>query len=217
MMTGDNLNNLRDRWRATLASLGAEPEASQAAFADVVACYRQPWRRYHTLEHLNTMFEQLALIGGAAANSAAVALAVWMHDVVYDTHRADNEAASAAYARRVLASLGVDATTIAAVQGLVLATAGHDAQEGDELADAFLDADLSVLGASPERYDSYSRAIREEYAWVGEAEYRAGRGDVLRRLLGRPCLYRTVLCRASLETNARLNIARELALLGPAA
>ena len=56
----------------------------------------------------------------AAANP--IEAAIWFHDVVYDTHRTDNERLSAEWAGRVLTAAGVPGPTISRVQELVLAT-----------------------------------------------------------------------------------------------
>ena len=75
------------------------------------------------------------------------------------------------------------------------------------------DIDLSILAAEPARYDGYAGAIRREYAWVGEAEYRAGRAKVLQSFLQRPLLYVTAPCRFRWEDAARSTLEREIAAL----
>jgi predicted metal-dependent HD superfamily phosphohydrolase len=81
--------------------------------------------------------------------------------------------------------------------------------EPDEIDDAqvLIDADLAVLGASQKRYETYSRQIRLEYAWVPDTEYRRGRQRVLETFLGRPKLYHFLTI---LEGRARRNLSNEL-------
>lgn len=50
-------------------------------------------------------------------------------------------------------------------------------------AQVLLDADLAIPGSSEPVYQSYARQIRQEYAWVPEAEYRQGRRRVLENFL----------------------------------
>ncbi|MGB6116973.1 MAG: hypothetical protein WBF87_02015, partial [Mesorhizobium sp.] len=83
---------------------------------------------------------------------------------------------------------------------------------GDERADTrlFLDMDLSILGAEPERYCAYEDEVRREYGWVDDATWRAHRADFLVAFLARERLYSTDLLRETFETRARANMAASL-------
>jgi predicted metal-dependent HD superfamily phosphohydrolase len=74
----------------------------------------------------------------------------------------------------------------------------------------FLDIDLAILGAKEEIYQRYSDSIRAEYDWVPIDQYRAGRGNVLRRFLDRSSLFFTAEMAACFEEQARTNLAAEL-------
>jgi predicted metal-dependent HD superfamily phosphohydrolase len=140
-----------------------------------------------------------------------VALAAFLHDVVYDSRASDNEERSAEYARELLTGFGAERDVREETARLILLTKTHEASADDDGC-RLLDADLSILGAEPEVYDAYARAIRQEYAWVPEEEYRAGRRRVLERFLARPHIYFTPAFRAR-EDQARSNIAHEIASL----
>jgi predicted metal-dependent HD superfamily phosphohydrolase len=203
---------LESDWAALLAPFGVRADAAHAAFHDLAAAYSGAGRFYHNLDHIRQV---LAVIDGArelAANLPAVRLAAWLHDVVYDTHAADNEARSATYAGRVLAALDLPRDLIAQVQALILATKDHRAADADSA--LLLDADLSTLGSEYDQYRRYARAIRREYAWVPEAEYRSGRAKVLESFLRRERIYHTQPLFAALEAQARRNLAAELRDLG---
>lgn len=73
--------------------------------------------------------------------------------------------------------------------------------------------DLSILGAEPERYDAYARAIREEYGHVPEPAWRAGRAAVMQRFLDSSRLFPDADFAARLDASARANIRREIAAL----
>ena len=101
---------------------------------------------------------------------------------------------------------------------MIEATATHTpAVLGDAAADRdaalFLDMDLSILGAPPAAFDAYEEAIRREYDWVDEADWRKGRADVLKRFAARPAIFHTEVFGQRLEAPARQNIARSLARL----
>ena len=78
----------------------------------------------------------------------------------------------------------------------------------------FLDMDLAILGADEDVYHAYSQAIRAEYIWVAEEDFRRGRGRVIEDFLQRPSLFYTPMMVASLEKQARHNLNAELRELG---
>eukprot|EP00727_Mastigamoeba_balamuthi_P006455 m51a1_g243 hypothetical protein (241) ;mRNA; f:146849-147748 len=197
--------------------------------------YREPWRRHHRERHVQEMVALLAAHppppplaadpageadeADAADAGQALLLAAWFHDAVYEPQRSDNEERSADLFRRFCAEAPVPSVapaTAAAVVRLIDATRAHTegaAAGACPLLDAFLDADLAVLGAPAPRYDEYARDIRAEYSAYSDAQYCAGRAAVLRGFLAAPRLYRTSWGAALFEAQARANIARELAAL----
>jgi predicted metal-dependent HD superfamily phosphohydrolase len=199
---------LRARWDADVS--GAPGERSDAAFADLIARYREPHRRYHTTAHLDAVFDALDLLG---ERRPAVRLAAWYHDVIYDPTASDNEAASAALARHVLPRLGVDPTVVAETARLIELTRDHAVAADDTAGAALIDADLSVLGADPSVYDRYATSVRAEYGHVSDGVWRAGRAAVLRSFLDRPVLFLTGTGRDRWEGPARVNLTRELHIL----
>jgi predicted metal-dependent HD superfamily phosphohydrolase len=182
-----------------------------AAFERLLARHREPHRRYHTERHLLAVLRAVeGLIAEVAVDDAgAVRLAAFFHDAVYRP-ASDDEAASAALARRELRALGVAEHRVDAVARLVLATAEHDARLPDE--QVLCDADLSVLAAEPAVYAAYARGVRAEYGGVDDAEWTAGRRAVVQRFLQRETLYATAPMRAQ-EPRARANLEAELAAL----
>ena len=203
---------LRARWDTTLRGLGI---ADDGLFDEVIARYGEDHRRYHTVEHVGAVVvraEELAEAEGLAEPNA-VLLAAWFHDAIYDPRAADNEARSAAWAAEVLSSRGAPAALVERVAELVVLTADHAAAPDEVETAVLLDADLEVLAAAPADYDRYAEAVREEYDFVPDEAFRAGRRRVLEGLLARP-LFRT-MAMAEAEPVARANLARELERLTP--
>ena len=130
---------------------------------------------------------------------------------MYDTHRDDNEERSAAWARKYLAERGANAAAVQRIVDMILATRTHEPGDGD--APLMVDVDLGILGASPAAFEAYDAAIRKEYRWVPEAQYRKGRADVLRRFLTRPNIYTTPTFRNAYEDRARSNLESGIARL----
>ena len=196
-------------WQGTAARAGLAGPETEAIFQDLCLRYSEPGRAYHNLDHIAAMMETVSSFGDKVHDDAAVRLAVWFHDAVYDTRRSDNEDESALYALGALKG-GVWDSLRMRVMILIGKTKTHEAPPGDTDCQILLDADLAVLGSSAADYDLYARAIRKEYAWVPEAEYRVGRRKVLESFLGRDRLYHTPSLFDTLEQAARANLRREI-------
>ncbi|MFI0739486.1 hypothetical protein ACH4PU_15580 [Streptomyces sp. NPDC021100] len=184
--------------------------------ADLLSRWSEPQRRYHTTAHLTAVLDrvdELAEHARSARDLAAVRLAAWFHDAVYLPERSTNEERSARLAGRALAELGVPEDVTAEVVRLVLLTVGHDPAPGDRNGELLCDADLAVLGGTPEAYATYAAEVRQEYGFVPDEAFRAGRAAVLRQLLGLPRLFRTPRGYERWERAARHNLTTELALL----
>lgn len=202
-----------ERWFAPWAELGVPRSARlQALQAQVLARYREPQRHYHTIQHLDECFERWPEIRSHAVRPAEVELALWFHDAVYDTHRADNEELSAVLARDAALGLGVSADAAQRVADLILLTRHAAEPEGPD-AEALVDVDLSILGAASARFDEYESQVRREYAWVPEETFRRRRGEILEQFLARPYIYSTGLFRERYEPRARANLQRSLRAL----
>lgn len=200
---------LEARWLSLLAGLGCEPAAARPVFAELVVRYGSPKRHYHTLDHIAAVLDTALALLPDAAQTPALALSVWFHDAVYDTRAADNEEQSAALAETLLRPLHVAEGVLREATRLILLTKTHAPEEGDRSGMALIDADLAILGAAEDAYDRYAQAIRREYAWVPDAEYRAGRRRMLEGFLARPRIYRTEAMQARAEERARANLRRE--------
>jgi predicted metal-dependent HD superfamily phosphohydrolase len=203
-------DGLSRRWHELLDPFHAPPALVDASFDDISSRYGEPRRHYHTLDHIQRVLASIDELRPSAHDPMALELAAWLHDVVYDPRAGDNEVRSAALARDLLSGLGSPASTADRVADLILTTVDHRPASGDGDAAILLDADLAVLGAEPEAYDDYCLAIREEFSWLPDAEYRAGRSALLRRFLERGDIFHTPPMRDALEARARANLEGEL-------
>jgi predicted metal-dependent HD superfamily phosphohydrolase len=206
------VRDLSRRFGELVLRLGAAGDPRALAGA-VLAAWAEPGRRYHGLDHLR---DCLAELDGAPADGAdrdRVEAALWFHDAIYDPRAGDNEARSADWARRALAELGIPAAVADDVARLVSLTR-HNDPAPDPSGRLLCDIDLAILGREPEAFDAYDRGIRDEYAWVPEAAFRATRTGVLAGLLARSPLYQTEHFRRRYEAAARTNLGRALERLG---
>ncbi len=206
------VSDLSQGWRAAVPR-SAAPEAVSRVLDDLLARWSEPHRRYHTLDHLVAVLRIIEEHRDRAADVAAVTLAAWFHDAVYDPRRVDNEEASALLAESVLPNLEVTEPLGAEVARLIRLTATHDPMPGDRNGGLLTDADLAILAADPDSYVAYTRAVRAEYSFVPDAAFAAGRADVLHHLLAMPRLFHTPALRDRWEEAARTNVTIELTTL----
>jgi predicted metal-dependent HD superfamily phosphohydrolase len=190
---------------------------SEDVRSQLVQIYTGPDRHYHKLDHIKALLALAEAHAGEFTDVEAVEAAIWFHDAVYDTGKADNEAESARLATQVLADT-VAEERLEFIAAMIRASAGHgipDSMQGAMAKDCalFLDMDLAILGSPVGEFDVYERAVRLEYGWVADEAWVAGRCKVLRNFLARPFIYATPQFRKSHEAAARSNLTRSLARL----
>lgn len=175
--------------------------------------YATPPRAYHSLEHIEEVahhFDAVAA-GPGWKKPNEVFAAVLFHDAIYEAGAHDNEERSAALMREQLSGAGLNLDFAAQ---LISLTAQHGRLDGSGLdADAkhFLDADMAILGSSPERFERYGHQIRQEYASVPDELYTFGRRAFLEKVLASPRIYFSDFFFERFEAAARRNLTSALA------
>ena len=195
----------RTSWLRMWAGVGAMGDGA-AAYEELLARYSEPWRRYHTPQHLRECIVTFESAAYLAARPAEVEAGLWFHDAVYELQRSDNEEQSARLAEGVLSNAGAPHEVGVRVATLVLATK-HTASPEAPDEQLLVDIDLSILGATEPRFAQYERQIREEYSFVPEGVFREKRRAILRSFIARPRIYSTQHFFGLLEQQARVNLA----------
>ena len=201
-----------ERWNQLWRALGAV--RMDAGLRDTLLVhYGQAHRHYHATAHLEACLRHLGDLRGFAAEPDAVELALWFHDAIYEIGATDNEVRSADWARDALHAAGAPEATARKVHALVIVTR-HDVAPSNPDEQVLLDADLAILGASPEAFDRYEDQIRAEFAQVPLEAFRTRRRRVLQGFLDRAAIYHTPPFRAAREARARDNLTRSIRQLG---
>jgi predicted metal-dependent HD superfamily phosphohydrolase len=193
-------------WLRAWRGVGAESDGSDV-LQSLLTRYNEPHRKYHTIQHLS---ECLAIFGRTsqlASHPAAVEMALWFHDAIYDVERSDNEELSAQWADAELGAAGVLTETVDLVTSLILATK-HACAPVTLDEQVLVDIDLAILGANEQRFSEYERQIREEYASIPGFLFRRKRRAILQEFLQRPHIYSTPHFREMFEQTARSNLQR---------
>lgn len=172
------------------------------------AAYSQPHRRYHNLEHVNYLLSALTAV---PQPSPALLMAALYHFFFYDATRDDNEKRSADYLRTKLQAAGVNANFIDAVTAIMLAPINSvDMSFSSVESQHLADADMSIYGESPEVYNRYIAAVREEFGNLGDFNWYQTRVRFLLGLLKQNRIFHTEEFYSKFEKHARSNMATEL-------
>jgi len=152
------------------------PALRQQTWQDTVDRWKEPHRRWHDLQHLESL---LGLIEGdtglAESDREMLRYVALFHDAIYDPFSSNNEEESARLAAQELGDYDRKEEVVRAI----LATKNHQSEDG--LARKFNQWDCAILSES--RWDKlmlYEQGIAFEYRAVGPEVYRRERGRFLR-------------------------------------
>ncbi len=135
--------------------------------------YKGSKRFYHNLNHLNNFLAELIPLKSQFKSWEIIVLAIVYHDIIYKAHKGNNEEKSAVLAEERLKSLSLPEDLIQYCADLIIATKSHESTI--EEIKLFTDADLSIFGASPQDYQTYSEQIRKEYSIYPDILYFPGK------------------------------------------
>ncbi len=216
-MTYDD--HMRTRLDNLFQALGARRDKTKNALDYVFAHYTDPARHYHDLSHISDCLTGLDFLWyfemtrrHTSMEHATVELALWYHDLVYDPKLHNNEELSVAILRDHAREIDLSAVTVEAACRAIRATAHTHMKPENFLDECVVDIDLNILRTPEPRFDDYERKVREEYSFVDDASWIAGRTQVLQSFLDREWIYSTPTFR-KFEGDARANIKRSLARL----
>lgn len=197
---------LKGRWLNLCTKLKAQN--AEEIWTWIEERYSEPHRFYHNLAHLEHCFREYD--ADETKNSDVVELAIWFHDIVYETASIDNEERSADLAEKAMDLMGLVNGYKYLTVPLILATKNH---AKDSEAARFLDIDLAILGQSRQVYAKYESDIRKEYEWVPLVAFCDGRSKILRKFLAQDSIYQTEEFQEKYEALAKFNLRYALDLL----
>lgn len=199
--------NLQNRWTETCQQLNVVTD--QTVFIELVNHYSQAHRHYHTLQHLEECFSYFDMVKDQAEKPAAIEMALWFHDLIYEVKSHNNEQRSANWAIKKLQQLKVEQQYIHNIYQLIMLTA-HQVKPVTQDEKIIVDVDLAILGAKSPRFAEYEQQIRKEYSWVPYFLYKMKRKAILRSFLERPAIYQTATLYNLLEKQARANLTKAI-------
>ena len=189
------------RWSALCHRLGVA--GAPGRFEALRSAYSAPGRYYHTHQHIVECLGIFDECGDGGVRRDEVEYALWLHDIIHEPLRSDNEARSANLALSWLPAGGEGRTD--RIRALILATQ-HRAPPGSADEALIQDIDLAILGAPPVRFAEYELQIRREYEAVPLLIFRSQRRAILEGFLGRESIFNLPWFRARYEAQARENL-----------
>ncbi|AOZ73036.1 hypothetical protein BK816_06835 [Boudabousia tangfeifanii] len=177
-------------------------------------------RVFHNLRHLINTLAALDEISGVSHDPDILRMAAWYHGAVFSTEETHTQARdagevmapSADYARQDLEAMGVPTENVERICQLILVLGKHTAPADDIDAHVLIDAELSMLAATPQEYRDYCQAIAEEYSHIPTLRFLCARRAVVSHLLARRPLFTSPLGN-QWEAGAKQNLEAELAKL----
>ena len=168
----------------------------------IISRYNSEGRFYHTIQHISEMLN-LAKEHGNQISNHLLFLAIIFHDLVYDPKSNTNEEDSV----KAFEDSGIKLSEANAnhVKKLIMVTKNHMTDKSD-WQNLMVDMDLAILGSDMVRFNEYERQIRNEYGFVSDELYNAGRLDFVKKLLSRPTIYLTKTFQEKYEAKARENL-----------
>ncbi len=213
-------NGLKKRFDSLLSRIGkVDPENMYNEILDYYGKERREGKRFgsptvqirkhHNIAHIADMLGEFDTIKSDLDNPDSVEAAIWYHDAIYDSSEKNNEEESMCLMKESFVKIEVPDDFIENTGELILVTK-HDKKPLEKDAMYLVDLDLSILGKPEREFDEYERNIRDEYFWVDEDDFRAGRKRLLQSFLDRESIYSTDTFKKRFEDQARVNISRSI-------
>lgn len=182
------------------------PSGSGINFRDsLIERYSEAHRTYHTTQHINECLNLFKEHQSLAEHPEEVFFAIFYHDAIYEPSAHNNEKSSADLAIQDFKSSKIPPRKIFRIADLILATQ-HPSRPITIDQQLIIDIDLSILGATGERFMAYEQQIRQEYYFVPEIIFNDKRRAILKSFLDRPAIYNTPQFMEALESQARSNL-----------
>jgi predicted metal-dependent HD superfamily phosphohydrolase len=200
---------LKEYWNSTILKYTDELYADEL-FSNILQHYSEKDRHYHNLTHIQKMLDFSFLHADKIQDIETLQLAIFYHDIIYNSLSKNNETDSAALAIEQLSRTNFPKEKIRLVEQFIVSTQKHFPLIVHSDLHYFLDFDLAILGTDRTIYVDYAEKIRKEYKWVPAFLYNKNRKKVLQHFLEREHIYFTATFRNQYEIIARENLAFEI-------
>lgn len=203
---------LKTAWKTASEAFFEDHSKLEVHFWELAQLYSEPWRKYHTLEHIVELTTAIHGVEGLTPEQKTyLTIAAFYHDAIYYPTSSTNEAESAELLKdHSSKSSSKDPSAVSRLSNLILMTKSHleILSSIDPLDQLFLDLDMSILASHPDRYALYRRQVRNEYACYNDEQFLKGRLQFLKSLEGKKILRSSQF--ESLNEKNLINIKQEI-------
>lgn len=147
------LNNITKEFLRQLNEIGVDT-------VKLYETYSQPWRHYHTIEHLLNMYEYLYNVSHGTP-SIELTVAIAYHDFVYLPTSNTNEEDSVKYFLEDVKTLTLTEEQKDYICKLIICTKDH--KPFDYISQLFIEADMKILTSDIDTLIDYEHKIFKEY------------------------------------------------------
>ena len=150
---------------------------------DILNRYNEPWRFYHTEEHIIFLFKKLETVGLVGKDYVKMLLLILFHDIIYYPWKDDNELQSAEYFKKLSKYIKPQYEDIIDwVYDGIVATKEHKLTS-DPLLDLFMSWDMEIaMSDNPYDLMKWERQIVKEFSIAPTKLYKDGRIKFLQSL-----------------------------------
>jgi len=202
---------LHQNFKNLIQKYNQDNSLQENLWLEIETYYTSKKRYYHTLNHLDNLFQELFPIKDKLEDWETIQFSIFYHDIIYNASRNDNEEKSAILEIERLKEIGLSENQILKCNHQILMTKSHEISDNDT--NYFTDADLSILGKNWETYEEYYKQIRKEYRIYPDFIYNRGRKKALKQFLEMKRIFKTDYFFEKYEKQARLNLQSELEFL----
>ena len=207
MRESSSNDDMKNQFLQLFSNYSTQKQYALECWQEIEQHYSSFGRYYHTLEHLEMMFKELNSVQSHIQNVDSIRFSIYYHDIIYNPLRKNNEERSALVLEKRLTKTSFNRIKVSMAQ--ILATKQHN-HSSDADTNYLLDMDLSILGKPTNEYEEYTKLVRKEYFMYPDFLYRKGRRKVLNYFLNKPLIFKTDVLNNKYESQARVNLRKEL-------
>jgi len=204
--------NLEKIFIETLQKYTSDKTKIESFHNEIALNYNSNTRFYHNFTHIKNMVEFALSIKEKIEDFDTFILAIFYHDVIYNSRKSNNEEESAKLAKNHLSLINFNIYKIDIISEMILRSKNHSESKSDDSNDLklFLDTDLLIFASPKNIYQQYVSNIKEEYKHVPKIIFNTKRKQILKNIYSEKYIYKTNLFRTNHEQQAKNNILSEI-------
>lgn len=157
--------DMQEKWYNLCKHFTQDANKIEQAWRIIFSAYHEAHRAYHTLDHIAELTQRIEECSDKIKDKFTLLFTAFYHDIVYIPGSNVNEKESSMIAVEGMKELQVPIEIANDTKKLILHTKSHAHVDASVTPDMllFLDMDLAIIGAEPDRYEQYRVSVRKEF------------------------------------------------------